>query len=137
MPGEPTMETYLGRVFNHGGVMVNLFSWGIGGDAMRSNFFRQATESDECLAAYRRFLSGASLVESAPMEFSVTSLQAKMRRIQELLPAAASKSGEKARLMMLTQMLEAHMKAQEWQDADRAADAILSLVLGVESSARG
>ena len=33
MPGEPTMETYLGRMFNHGGVMMNVFSWGIGGEA--------------------------------------------------------------------------------------------------------
>ena len=32
MPGEPTMEAYLGRMFNHGAVLVNIFSWGIGGE---------------------------------------------------------------------------------------------------------
>ena len=53
MPGEPTMETYLGRMFNHGAVMVNVFSWGIGGEAMRNNFFRQATENPEALAPMR------------------------------------------------------------------------------------
>ena len=56
MPGEPTMETYLGRMFNHGAVMVNVFSWGIGGEAMRNNFFRRATENPEALAAYAKFL---------------------------------------------------------------------------------
>ena len=25
MPGEPNMETYLGRLFNHGAVLVNIF----------------------------------------------------------------------------------------------------------------
>ena len=41
MPGEPTMETYLGRMFNHGAVMVNIFSWGIGGEAMRRQLLPQ------------------------------------------------------------------------------------------------
>ena len=56
MPGEPTMETYLGRMFNHGAVLVNIFAWGIGGEAMRDNFFRRATENPEALAAYAKFL---------------------------------------------------------------------------------
>ena len=70
MPGEPTMETYLGRMFNHGAVMVNVFSWGIGGEAMRNNFFRRATENPEALAAYAKFLRGEPLVESAAQGFS-------------------------------------------------------------------
>jgi hypothetical protein len=43
MPGEPDMETYLGRMFDRGSVMVSVFSWDIGGEAMRNNFFRRAT----------------------------------------------------------------------------------------------
>ena len=70
MPGEPTMETYLGRMFNHGAVMVNVFSWGIGGEAMRDNFFRQATENPEALAAYAKFLRHETLVETAATGFS-------------------------------------------------------------------
>ena len=69
MPGEPTMETYLGRMFNHGAVMVNIFSWGIGGEAMRNNFFRKATENPEALAAYAKFLRRETLVETAPHRF--------------------------------------------------------------------
>ena len=70
MPGESTMETYLGRMFNHGGVLVNVFSWGIGGEAMRNNFFRRATENPEALGAYAKFLRGETLVESAAQGFS-------------------------------------------------------------------
>lgn len=63
---------YLARIFNHGGVLVNLFSWGIGGEANRNNFFRQATENSEGLAAYAKFLRGGQLVESAAQGFSAS-----------------------------------------------------------------
>jgi hypothetical protein len=94
MPGEPTMESYLGRVFNNGGVMVNIFSWGIGGEAQRKiNFFRLATENPEALAAYAKFLRGEKLVEST-IGFSSEAFQTKMRRIQADLPAWVQKSGK-------------------------------------------
>ena len=86
MPGEPNMETYLGRLFNHGAVMVNVFSWGIGGEAQRNNFFRKATENPECLAAYAKFLRHEPLVETASTGFSASALQDKMHRIQKELP---------------------------------------------------
>jgi hypothetical protein len=37
--------------------MTNIFSWGIGGEAMRENFFRKATENPEALAAYQDALN--------------------------------------------------------------------------------
>lgn len=92
MPGEPTMETYLARVFNHGAVLVNLFSWGIGGEAMRDNFFRRATENPEALAAYAKFLRGETLVETVATGFSSEAFQTKMRRIQAELPAWLEKT---------------------------------------------
>ena len=98
-PGEPTMETYLGRMFNHGAVMVNVFSWGIGGEAMRNNFFRQATENPEALAAYAKFLRRETLVETAPTGFSATAFQDKMHRIQRELPAWVQQSGQQAQAM--------------------------------------
>jgi hypothetical protein len=130
MPGEPTMETYLGRVFNHGGVMVNLFSWGIGGEAMRDNFFRKATEKPEALAAYAKFLRGEKLVESAATGFSSEGFQAKMRRIQTELPAWVQKSGKQAQATALTQKLQARIKDKEWQEADKVADEVLALMKG-------
>lgn len=130
MPGEPTMETYLGRMFNHGAVLVNIFSWGIGGEAMRDNFFRRATENPEALAAYARFLRHAPLVESAASGFSGEAFREKMHRIQKELPGWVQKSGKAAQAMPLVQRLQASIKDGKWREADRAADELLSLIKG-------
>jgi hypothetical protein len=127
MPGEPTMESYLGRMFNHGAVMTNIFSWGIGGEAMRDNFFRTATENPEALAAYAKFLRGETLVESAA-GFSSEALQIKMRRIQSELPTWVHKSGQQAKVMPLVQKLQSHIKEKKWLEADKLADEIVSLL---------
>ena len=128
MPGEPTMETYLGRMFNHGAVMVNLFSWGIGGAAMRDNFFRRATENPEALAAYAKFLRHATLVEAAPGGFSGEAFREKMRRIQTELPDWTRKSGKQAQVMPLTRKLQAFIKERRWQEADKVADELLAMM---------
>ena len=128
MPGEPTMETYLGRMFNHGAVMVNVFSWGIGGEAMRSSFFRQATENPEALAAYAKFLRHKMLVETAPTGFSVEAFQTKMHRIQKDLPDWVRKSGQQARVMPMTENLAALIKERKWLEADKVADELLALI---------
>lgn len=127
MPGEPTMVTYLGRMFNHGAVLVNVFSWGIGGEAMRSNFFRQATENPEALAAYAKFLRRETLVESAS-GFSSEAFQDKMHRIQKELPDWVQKSGQKEQATALTQKISALIKDRKWQEANKAADELLSLM---------
>ena len=126
MPGEPTMETYLGRMFNHGAVMVNVFSWGIGGEAMRDNFFRRATENPEALAAYATFLRHTALVETAPTGFSSEAFQDKMRRIQKELPDWVQGSGKQAQAMPLTEKLQAFIKNKHWQEADKVADELLA-----------
>jgi hypothetical protein len=59
-----TMETYLAKMFNHGGTLVNIFSWGIGGEANKNMSFRRVTEGEEALQAYRKFLKGDQLVEA-------------------------------------------------------------------------
>jgi hypothetical protein len=127
MPGEPTMETYLGRMFNHGAVLTNVFSWGIGGAAHRDNFFRKATENAEALAAYAKFLRGEKLVESAA-GFSSEAFQAKMRRVQAEIPVWVQKSGQQAKVMPLIQKLQTLVKDRNWQEADKLADEILSLL---------
>jgi hypothetical protein len=128
MPGEPTMETYLGRMFNHGAVMVNLFAWGIGGEAMRDNFFRRAAENPEALAAYAKVLRHQPLVESAPTGFSSEAFQGKMRRIQKELPEWVQKSGKQAQAMPLIQRLQALIKDRKWLEADKVADELLGLM---------
>jgi hypothetical protein len=128
MPGEPTMETYLGRVFNHGGVLVSVFSWGIGGEAHRNNFFRKATENPEALAAYAKFLRRERLVESVATGFSSEAFQVKMRKIQEELPRWIQNSGKQAEAMPLIQKLQGLLKEKQWQEADKVADQLLKLI---------
>ncbi len=128
MPGEPTMETYLGRMFNHGAVMVNVFAWGIGGEAMRDNFFRRATENPEALAAYAKFLRHSALIETAPSGFSSAAFQDKMRRLQKDLPDWVQRSGKQAQAMPLTKKLQTFIKDRQWQQADKVADELLALV---------
>jgi hypothetical protein len=130
MPGEPTMETYLGRVFNHGGVLVNVFSWGIGGEAQRNNFFRRSTENPEALGAYAKFLRGEPLVESAAQGFSGPGFQDKMHRIQAELPGWVQKSGRQTQAMPLIKNIQALIKDRKWQEADRVSDELLTLMKG-------
>ncbi len=132
MPGEPTMETYLGRLFKHGAVMVNVFSWGIGGEAQRNNFFRKATENPEALAAYARFLRGETLVLSANTGFSAANLQAKMQRIQAELPAWIHESGKQAQAAALMEKMNLLVKEKKWQEVDKVADQVLGLIDGRE-----
>ena len=135
MPGEPTMETYLGRMFNHGAVMVNIFAFNLGGPAMRDNFFRKAAENPEALAAYAKFLRHATLVESAATGFSSQAFQEKMHRIQKELPGWVQKSGKQAQAMPLVQKLEGFLKARKWQEADKVADELLALMKGEKPGA--
>ncbi len=123
-----TMETYLGRMFNHGAVMVNIFAWGIGGEAMRNHFFRRAAEDLEPLAAYGKFLRGEVLTESDPTGFSVELLEAKMHRIQSELPAWMQKTGKQAEAMALMQKVKSLVKEKKWQEVDKAADDVLAMM---------
>jgi hypothetical protein len=128
MPGEANMETYLGRMFNHGAVMVNIFSWGIGGEANRDNFFRKATENPEALAAYAKLLKHATMVETASSGFSAALLQEKMHRIQKEFPGWIQKSGQQAKAAPLMQKLSALMNDKNWQELDEIADQVLSMM---------
>jgi hypothetical protein len=131
MPGEPNMETYLGRLYNHGAVMVNLFAWGIGGEAMRNNFFRRATENSEALAAYAKFLRHEPLMETTS-GFSAEAFQDKMRRIQSELPGWVQKSREQAQATLLMQKLTTLIKERKFEEADKVADELLSLMSRIE-----
>ena len=127
MPGEPTMETYLAKLFNRGALLVNIFSWGIGGDSQRDNFFRRATEGPEALSAYAKFLRRETLIE-ATSGFSPEAFRTKMQRIQSELPAWVQKSGQQARVLPLTGQLNALLKEKKFAEADRIADQLISLM---------
>jgi hypothetical protein len=55
-------ETYLARSFNHGATIVNIFG---GFQGQQYGAFQRATENEEALTAYRKFLRGDSLVEES------------------------------------------------------------------------
>ena len=109
-------------------MLVNVFSWGIGGEALRNKFFRKATENPECLAAYGKFLRHETLVETAATGFSASNLQDKMHRIQKELPDWAQKSGQQAQATARMARITALLKDKKWQEADKAADEVLSLI---------
>ena len=97
---------------------------------MRDSFFRRATENPEALAAYAKFLRHATLVEAAPTGFSAEAFQGKMRRIQKELPEWVRKTRKPAQAMPLIQKLEAFLKDRKWQEADKVADELLTLMKG-------
>lgn len=130
MLGEPTMESYLAKMFNHGAVMVNIFSWGMGGEAQKNNLFRRATENEEALASYRKFLKGESLKErTRPANmFSVKRFQQKIQTIQSEAPAWVRKTGNMEQMHRLMTQLDSSIKGQRIEDADKTADEILQLI---------
>ncbi len=126
------METYLAKMFNHGATLVNIFAWGIGGDAMKNMDFRVVTEGDEALRAYRKFLKGEALVEARTTASLMERLPPKIHRIQKELPAWIQKADadnkEKTRALM--QKLDGQMKAKNFEEVEKTADSILKLMGG-------
>ena len=55
------METYLASMFNHGATLVNLFSWGVGGEARKNMDFRVVTEGEEALRTIASFSAASGL----------------------------------------------------------------------------
>jgi hypothetical protein len=130
-PGEANMETYLGKMFNHGAVLVNIFSWGIGGEAERNkNMFRKVTENAEAINAYRKFLSGAALKEQPrPVnQFSPQRLQQKIHTIQTQIPLWVQRTHRPDLIQPLMTKLDAAIKSGRVRDADTTADQILQLI---------
>lgn len=131
VPGQSgmNMETYLAKMFNHGATLVNIYSWGLGGDANKKMDFRVVTEGDEALIAYRKFLMGRPLTESAVTMTSILErLPAKIHRIQEELPNWLQRTGGQAKVEPLMQALDAALKANRLDEAEKLADQILEIL---------
>ncbi len=129
-PGQSgmNMETYLAKMFNHGATLVNIFSWGIGGEAHKNMSFRVVTEGEEALQAYRKFLQGTPLIEAKTETLKLLDrLPPKIRKIQKELPPWIQKTGNKEALALM-QNLQAQLKAKNFEAVEKTADAILSLM---------
>ena len=131
-PGQTgmNMETYLAKMFNHGGTLVDIFSWGIGGEAHKTMGFRVATEGEEALQAYRKFLKGEPLIE-AKMELSLDErLPLKVHKIQAEFSAWMQKAdtNKKDKATALMQKLQQQARGKDPQALERTADSILELM---------
>lgn len=127
-PGEKTMETYLGRMFNHGAVMVNIFSWGVGPEDSQRNPFRLPTEGPDAIAGYRRFLSGEPLREDPAEPFSLTAFQRKIGEIQSRLPSWVRRTRRQRDAEAIMRRLEGHVKSGDLVSADEAVVPMLKLL---------
>jgi len=123
------METYLAKMFNHGAALVNIFSWGIGGDGNKNMSFRVVTEGEEALQAYRKFLTGRPLIEANTEALTLLErLPPKIQRIRKELPAWAQKTGSQDRARALMQKLDGYLKAKDFESAEKTADSILKMM---------
>ncbi|MBI4349871.1 MAG: hypothetical protein HY550_00380 [Elusimicrobia bacterium] len=131
--GGVTWEGYLAGMFNNGAALVNVFAWGVGGKDVdvKNDPYRGATESEDAIAAYRKFLRGEPLVEDPPTaQLSTGTLQHKIQRIRSELPRWIQKdpAGRQPRAEALLRKLDACVQAHDPQGAEKAADAILGLI---------
>jgi len=133
--GEEGMESYLAHMFNYGATMTNLFGWGVGN---RSNPFRRATEGDEAIAAYRKFLSGDRLDEK-PLSDSKTSdsqteLQNRLRALPARIDAYQKSGGNMSRIQPRVAKIEGYIKSGRYDDLESELDSIDN-ILGSSSKA--
>jgi hypothetical protein len=121
------MEGYLGSLFNHGAVLVNIFGWGLGDE---SNPFRKIAEGSEALAAYRKFLNGEKLGEAQVPDLLSTlpaNLRVKIQKVQAALPGWL-RNHNSAQIQDNVDSLGQAVEDQRFNDAERAADAILEKI---------
>jgi hypothetical protein len=131
-PGQSgmNMETYLAKMFNHGATLVDIFSWGIGGDANKNMDFRVVTEGEEALRAYRKFLTGQPLIEAkTETQTLMERLPEKIHQIQRDLPVWLERTGKQAEAEPLMQKLAAALKVKDFEEAERIADRLLELLV--------
>jgi hypothetical protein len=124
-----TMETYLANMFNHGATLVNIYSWGIGGEANKNMSFRRVTEGEEALGAYRKFLKGDPLTAQPETATMLERLPPKIRRIQDELPGWIQRTGNKDAVALM-QELQAQVKDRNFDAAEKTADSILKMIDG-------
>jgi hypothetical protein len=118
-----SMEMYLGNLFNHGAVLVDVFGWGVG---PADNPFRQTAEKPSAIAAYRKFLSGEKLAEGT---MTSGGLPDKVHKIQSLAPAwAQSHASQQSNLAALSKQLDSYIQAGDMANANATADAILKMI---------
>jgi hypothetical protein len=128
-PGQTgmNMETYLAKMFNHGATLTTIFSWGIGGEAMKNMNYRVCTEGEEALHAYRKFLKGEPLTEGVTVAGLQERLPPKIQKIQKELPAWMQKTANKDAAALMQKLAE-QMQAKNFEEVEKIADSILKMM---------
>ncbi|HSI04743.1 MAG TPA: hypothetical protein VLC93_09715 [Myxococcota bacterium] len=138
-------EVYLGKLFNGGAALVNLFGWmgGVVPTAANADGDGVAirTNSDEAVAAYKKFLSGETLdpADTAVPEIacsgspfggsgSAETLQSLLQELQEALQAAAQRGVDISSFAEDMEELNALMQAGDLDGAIEKARSILTAV---------
>jgi hypothetical protein len=119
-----SMEAYLGNLFNHGAVVVNIFGWGVGN---ANNPFRRVAENWGAIAAYRKFFRGELLQENPQEQVPSAEFFDKVRRLQKTLPTYFSKNGRGA-VGSLYDALNQQLNARRFTDAETTIDAMLKII---------
>ncbi len=134
---QQSMESYLARMFNRGAMMTNLFGWGIGN---RNNLFRQATEREEALVAYRKFLGGSNLIDAssgkAAGRDSTSNLQDLMRALPARIEEFQRNGGDPRAVQPWIEQLERNVQ-QGRLDAARQDLEAISQVFESHAARRG
>ncbi len=122
------MEDYLARMFNHGATVTNVFGFDVGD---KENLFRRATESDEAVAAYRKFLRGARLNET-PLTQSYQRrpnvLQSHMRALPGRIESYLRAGGDPHLIQPQVKQLEEYMKDGRLDAMKQLLDQIETIV---------
>jgi len=119
-----SMEAYLGNLFNHGAVVVNIFGWGVGN---ANNPFRRVAENGTAIAAYQKFFRGELLDESAEEQIPSSEFFAKVQRLQKELPRYFNKNG-RGEVGPLYDTLNQQLDARRFTDAEATIDAMLKII---------
>ncbi len=125
-------ETYLGRIYNHGGKVMVIFGGFQGGQGA----YTTATESKEAIAAYQKFLRGETLVEGKELDIKSDSgsgggsgssdLPSRMKALPAKIQKFQQKGGSMGAIQSKLQLLDQHMKAGEIGKAEKVLDEIES-----------
>ena len=118
------MEQYLGDLFNRGAILVNIFGWDVGG---ADNLFRRVAQSEDAVAAYRKFLRGELLAQSAAVQLPSSEFFPKMERLRNELPPYFSRYGT-VEVGPLYETLRRHLDQGHFADAEAIVDAILAVI---------
>ena len=125
-PSPINWETYLGHIFNHGGTLANIFA---GFLPQPAGSYTASTEGAEAVAAYKKFLRGETLVETAPA--GGESLGDKVQRAQREFQAwGPTHKSQAPAVQKLFEELTAEMQANDMTAAEKTVDKILAIIKG-------